>query len=73
MGKPTSKSKSGLYAMKGPKDAIPQMARNFDPDMAARNAGILGVMAAAERPLPRLALRRRVRGRQRRRATCGAA
>jgi hypothetical protein len=44
MGKPTSKSKSGLYAMKGPKDAIPQMARNFDPEMAARNAGILGVM-----------------------------
>ena len=44
MGKPTSKSKSGLYAMKGPKDAIPQMARNFDPDMAARQAGILGVM-----------------------------
>ena len=44
MGKPTSKQKSGLYAMKGPKDAIPQMARNFDPDMAARQAGILGVM-----------------------------
>lgn len=44
MGKPTSKQKSGLYAMKGPKDAIPQMARNFDPDLAARNAGILGVM-----------------------------
>ncbi|MCY1006798.1 AgmX/PglI C-terminal domain-containing protein [Nannocystis pusilla] len=46
MGKPTSKTKSGLYAMKGPKDAIPQMARNFDPDMAARQAGILGVMSA---------------------------
>jgi hypothetical protein len=45
MGKPTSKQKSGLYAMKGPKDAIPQMARNFDPDMMARNAGILGMMA----------------------------
>jgi Ca-activated chloride channel family protein len=30
MGRPTSKAKSGLYAMKGPKDAIPQMARNFD-------------------------------------------
>ncbi|EDM74364.1 FHA/TonB domain protein [Plesiocystis pacifica SIR-1] len=44
MGKPSSKSKSGLYAMKGPKNAVPQMARNFDPDMAARNAGILGVM-----------------------------
>lgn len=32
--------------MKGPKNAVPQMARNFDPDMAARNAGILGVMAS---------------------------
>ena len=30
--------------MKGPDDAIPQMARNFDPDMIARNAGILGTM-----------------------------
>jgi hypothetical protein len=44
MGKPTSKQKSGLYAMKGPKDAVPQMARNFDPDMMARNAGILGMI-----------------------------
>jgi hypothetical protein len=44
MGKPSSKSKSGLYAMKGPQDAVPQMARNFDPDMQARTAGILGVM-----------------------------
>ena len=44
MGKPSSKSKSGLYAMKGPKNAVPQMARNFDPDMAAKSAGILGVM-----------------------------
>ena len=26
MGRPTSKSKSGLYAMRGPKDAIPAMA-----------------------------------------------
>ncbi|MBL4688294.1 MAG: TonB family protein [Nannocystaceae bacterium] len=45
MGKPSSKKKSGLYAMKGPKDAIPQMARNFDPDMQSRNAGILGQLA----------------------------
>ncbi len=45
MGKPSSKNKSGLYAMKGPKNAIPQMARNFDPEMMARNAGILGMMA----------------------------
>jgi len=27
-----------------PRNAIPQMARNFDPDMASRQAGILGVM-----------------------------
>ncbi len=47
MGKPTSKNKSGLYAMKGPKDAVPQMARNFDPDMKAREAGILGVMSSS--------------------------
>jgi hypothetical protein len=32
--------------MRGPADAIPQMARNFDPEMAARQAGILGVMAS---------------------------
>ena len=44
MGKPSSKSKSGIYAMKGPKNAIPQMGRNYDPSMAARNAGILGLM-----------------------------
>ena len=40
MGKPTSKFKSGLYAMQGPKDAIPQMARNFDP--AASGAYAVG-------------------------------
>ena len=39
MGKPTSKQKSGLYAMKGPKNAIPQMARNFDPEMMAPQRG----------------------------------
>ena len=43
MGKPTSKSKSGLYAMKGPKDAIPQMARNFDPG-ASYGVGGLGLV-----------------------------
>jgi Ca-activated chloride channel family protein len=44
MGKPSSKSKSGIYAMKGPNNAVPQLARNFDPGTAAGNAGILGVM-----------------------------
>jgi secreted protein with Ig-like and vWFA domain len=36
MGRPTAKSKSGIYAMKGPSGAVPQ---------AARDAGILGVMS----------------------------
>ncbi|HVI00462.1 MAG TPA: VWA domain-containing protein [Enhygromyxa sp.] len=32
MGKPSAKSKSGLYAMKGPAHAVPSMmARDFDP------------------------------------------
>ncbi|MCB9701996.1 MAG: VWA domain-containing protein [Myxococcales bacterium] len=44
MGKPTSKMKSGLYAMRGPRDAAPQMARSYDPEMAGRQSGILGVM-----------------------------
>ncbi|PRP95080.1 vWA domain-containing protein [Enhygromyxa salina] len=44
MGAPKSKSSSGLYAMKGPQNVVPQMARNFDPDAAADSAGILGVM-----------------------------
>lgn len=34
----------GVYTMKGPKDAIPQIARNFDPDMAKPEAGILGIL-----------------------------
>jgi Ca-activated chloride channel family protein len=47
MGRPrslhkrTGGHKSGLMA--GPKDAVPQMARNYDPSFAARNAGILGM------------------------------
>ncbi|MEM6995432.1 MAG: von Willebrand factor type A domain-containing protein [Myxococcota bacterium] len=45
MGRPRSKSKSGTYALKGPKSATPQMARNFDPEMAAKSAGILGQLA----------------------------
>jgi TonB family protein len=40
------KQVSGMYAMKGPRDAIPEMAEKFDPDMAARNAGILGKLEA---------------------------
>jgi len=45
MGKPDTSKKSGLYAMKGPRDAIPQMARNLDLEMQARQSGILGLMA----------------------------
>jgi hypothetical protein len=41
-GNPSSQKPAGRYAMKGPASAIPTMARNFDPEMAARNAGILG-------------------------------
>ena len=44
-GKPTSNKPAGRYAMKG-SAAIPSMARDFDPEMKARTAGILGVMQA---------------------------
>ncbi len=44
MGDPRSKKSGNIYAMKGPKTAVPQLARNFDPDMAARNAGLLGLI-----------------------------
>ncbi|MEX1365379.1 MAG: von Willebrand factor type A domain-containing protein [Nannocystaceae bacterium] len=42
MGRPRS---NGLYAMKAPSGLVPQMARNFDPDLMARQAGILGHMS----------------------------
>ncbi|MBL4688293.1 MAG: AgmX/PglI C-terminal domain-containing protein [Nannocystaceae bacterium] len=42
MGDPKKKAANKMYASKGPKTAVPQMARNFDPDMQTRNAGILG-------------------------------
>jgi TonB family protein len=44
MGNPDASKTAGLYKMKGPKHAMPQMARVFDPDMDARDAGILGLM-----------------------------
>ncbi len=46
MGKPASKNPAGRYAMSGPTTAIPTMARDFDPEMKARTAGILGLMQA---------------------------
>jgi len=41
------KSPSGATtaAPQAPRDAIPQMGQNFDPEMASRQAGILGAMA----------------------------
>lgn len=44
MGDPKQPTKTGLYAMKGNKTTVSQMARNFDPELQARNAGILGLM-----------------------------
>jgi TonB family protein len=43
-GSPSSKKSQGRMSIAGPKDAMPQLARNFDPDLRARSAGILGVM-----------------------------
>ncbi len=43
-GNPSASATRKLYASKGPKDAVPRLARDFDPDLAARHAGILGVV-----------------------------
>jgi hypothetical protein len=43
MGRPDRPNVRKMYASKGPKDAVPMLARNFDPDLSARNAGILGM------------------------------
>lgn len=45
MGVPKAMRKSGLYAMKGPKAAVPRLARSFEPELAPRRAGILNFMA----------------------------
>jgi TonB family protein len=45
-GKKESKQVSGRYAIKGNASAVPKLARNFDPDMDARNTGVLGLMKA---------------------------
>ncbi|MGH1346324.1 MAG: vWA domain-containing protein [Nannocystales bacterium] len=42
MGRASAKHKSGLYALKGPKNSAPQMARNLDSAARASNAGVLG-------------------------------
>jgi len=43
-GKPKSRSNDGRMAVKGPQSAIPRISRDYAPELAARNAGILGVM-----------------------------
>ncbi|WP_258183116.1 AgmX/PglI C-terminal domain-containing protein [Enhygromyxa salina] len=49
MGDPKQKSSSGAYAMKGPKSAVPRLARDFSPTASAQEAGILGILAAQDR------------------------
>ncbi|PRQ07202.1 AgmX/PglI C-terminal domain-containing protein [Enhygromyxa salina] len=49
MGNPKEKSSQGAYAMKGPKHAVPQITRHFDPNQSARTAGILGILASTDK------------------------
>lgn len=44
-GNKASRDSAKSYAMSGPKDATPALSRSFDPSAAARNAGILGILA----------------------------
>ncbi|MBX7078809.1 MAG: AgmX/PglI C-terminal domain-containing protein [Nannocystaceae bacterium] len=44
MGDPSKVNVRKMYATKGPKSAVPQLARNFDPNEQAREAGVLGLM-----------------------------
>ena len=44
MGDPEQRAVSRQYRVKGPKDAQPQIGRNFDPEQSARQAGILGMV-----------------------------
>jgi TonB family protein len=48
MGKKTSKNKEGLYAIKGPKDNQEQYLAKKLAEDRAKNAGILGLLRAAE-------------------------
>ncbi len=47
MGNPEKKpsEKNHLYSMKGPRDVVPRFDRSWSPDVSARNAGILGMIA----------------------------
>jgi TonB family protein len=43
-GSPRTPASEGRVAMRGPRTAIPTLPRNFDPEMSAREAGILGIL-----------------------------
>jgi hypothetical protein len=49
MGDKTARSTGGAYSVKGPKDSVPRLARDFDPIASARDAGILGILAVQDR------------------------
>ncbi len=44
-GKPSSRNTNGAYKVAGNSRSIPQIGRTFNPEMQARSAGILGVLA----------------------------
>lgn len=46
MGKKTSQNKTGLYGLKGPKDADPHLAKKLAEEQA-ENAGVLGTLKSA--------------------------
>ncbi|MCA9659096.1 MAG: TonB family protein [Myxococcales bacterium] len=43
-GSPRTPASAGRVATRGPRTAIPMLPRNFDPEMSAREAGILGIL-----------------------------
>lgn len=45
LGDPKERNNAGAYAARGPKNSVPQVAREFDPVASAREAGILGILA----------------------------
>jgi hypothetical protein len=49
MGDRNERSNSGAFAVKGPANSVPQLAREYDPIASARDAGILGILAQQDR------------------------
>jgi hypothetical protein len=49
MGDKTQRNTNGAYSVKGPANAVPRLARAYDPVAAAQTAGILGVLAAQDK------------------------